>query len=56
MIALLGENALGLLICAAEFRKGNENLEDYPTYGRSAIAITKENIDRFHQIVMDDMW
>ena len=39
---------------AAEFKTGKESLEDDLRSGRPSTATTQENIDRIHQMVMND--
>lgn len=39
---------------AVEFRKGRDSLENDPRSGYTAVAITEENIDHVHYILMDD--
>ena len=57
MVSTLGDDAPALSTVkkwAAEFKRGRESLEDDPRSGRSSTATTQENIDRIHQIVMND--
>ena len=39
---------------AAEFKRGRESLEDDPRSGRFSTTTIQENIDRIHQMVMND--
>ena len=51
------DDAPGLLTMqkrVAEFKRGQKSLEDDPRSGRPATAITPQDIDSVHQIVMGD--
>ena len=57
MVSTLGDDAPALSTVkkwAAEFKRGRESLEDDPRSGRPFTATTQENIDRIHQMVMND--
>ena len=57
MVSTLGNDALALSTVkkwAAEFKRGRESLEDDPRSGRPSTATTQENVDRIHQMVMND--
>ena len=57
MVSTLGDDAPALSTVkewAAEFKTGKESLEDDPRSGRPSTATTQENIDRIHQMVMND--
>ena len=57
MVSTLGDDAPALSTVkkwAAEFKRGRESLEDDPRSGRPSTATTQENIDRIHQMVMND--
>ena len=57
MVATLGDFAPALSTVkkwAAEFKRSRESLEDDPRSGRSSTATTQQNIDRIHQMVIDD--
>ena len=57
MVSTLGDDALALSTVkkwAAEFKSGRESLEDDPRSGHPSAATTQENIDRIHQMVMND--
>ena len=56
-VSTLGDDAPALSTVkkwAAEFNRGRESLEDDPRSGRPSTATTQENIDRIHQMVMND--
>ena len=57
MVDILGYNAPGLSTVqkwAAEFKRGRKSLEDDPRSGQTAIATTRDIIDRVYQIVMSE--
>ena len=57
MFSTLGDDAPALSTVkkwAAEFKRGRESLEDDPRSGRPSTATTQENIDRIHQMIMND--
>ena len=57
IVSIFGDDALALSTVkkrAAEFKRGRESLEDDPKSGRPSTATTQENIDRIHQMVMND--
>ena len=57
MVSTLGDDASALSTVkkwAAEFKKGRESFEDNPRSGRSSTATTQENIDRIHQMVINE--
>ena len=57
MVASLGDDASALSTVkkwAAEFKRSRESLEDDPRSGRPASAITQGNIDRVHDMVIDN--
>ena len=57
MVSTLGDDALALSTVkkwAAEFKRGRESLEDDSKSERPSTATTQENIDRIHQMVMND--
>ena len=57
MVSTLGDDAPALSTVkkwAAEFKRGRKSLEDDPRLGRPFTATTQENIDRIHQMVMND--
>ena len=57
MVSTLGDDATALSTVkkwAAEFKRGRESLEDDPRSGRPSSVTTQENIDRIHQMVMND--
>ena len=57
MVSTLGDDAPALSTVkkwAAEFKRGRESLEDDPRSGCPSTATTQENIDRIHQMVMND--
>ena len=57
MVSTLGDDALALSTVkkwAAEFKRGRESLEDDLRSGHPSTATTQENIDRIHQMVMND--
>ena len=57
MVSTLGDDAPALSTVkkwAAEFKRGRESLEDDQRSGRPSTATTQENIDRIHQMVMND--
>ena len=57
MVSTLGNDAPVLSTVkkwAAKFKRGRESLADDPRSERPSTAITQENIDRIHQMVMND--
>lgn len=57
MVATLEDDAPALSLVqnwTAEFRRGRKSLEDDSRFGYPATAITEENIDHVHYMVMDD--
>ena len=57
MVSTLGDDAPALSTMkkwAAEFKRGWESLEDDPRSERPSTATTQENVDRIHQMVMND--
>ena len=57
MVSTLGDDAPALSTVkkwAAEFKRRRESLEDDPRSGRPSRATTQENIDRIHQMVMNN--
>ena len=57
MVSTLGNDAPALSTVkkwAAEFKRGRESLEDDPKSRYPSTATTQENIDRIHQMVMND--
>ncbi|MCU7903101.1 MAG: helix-turn-helix domain-containing protein [Candidatus Thiodiazotropha sp. (ex Lucinoma aequizonata)] len=57
MVSTLGDDAPSFATVkrwAAEFKRGRESLEDDPRSGRPSTATTQENVDRVHDMIMDD--
>ena len=57
MVSTLGNDATALSTVkkwTAKFKRGRESLEDDSRSGRPSTAITQENIDCIHQMVMND--
>ena len=57
MVSTLGDDAPALSTVkkwAVEFKRGRESLKDDPRSGRPSTATTHENIDRIHQMLMND--
>ena len=57
MVSTVGDDAPALSTVkkwAAKFKRGRESLEDDSRSRRPFIAITQENIDCIHQMVMND--
>ena len=57
MVSTLGDDAPALSTVkkwAAEFKMGRESLKDDPRSERPSTATTHENIDRIHQMLMND--
>ena len=57
MVSSLGDDALAsptVKKWAAEFKRRMESLQNDPRSGHPSTATTQENIDRFHQIVMNE--
>ena len=57
MVSTLGDDAPDLSTVkkwAAEFKRGRKSLPDDPRSGRFSPATTQKNIDRIHQMVMND--
>ena len=57
MISTLGDDALALSTVkkwAAEFKRERESLEDDPRLGHPSTPTTQENIDRIHQMVINN--
>ena len=57
MVSTLGDDAPALSTVkkwAAEFKRGRESLKDDPRSERPSTATTHENIDRIHQMLMND--
>ena len=57
MVSTLSDDAPALSTAkkwAAEFKRGRESLKDDPRSGRLSTSTTQENIDRIHQMVMND--
>ena len=57
MVSTLGNDAPALSTVkkwAVEFKRGRENLEDDPRSRRPSTSTIQENIDRIHQMVMND--
>ena len=57
MVSTLGDDAPALSTMkkwAAEFKMARESLEDDPRSGRLSTPTIQENIDRIHQMVMND--
>ena len=57
MVSTLGDDAPALSTVkkwAVKFKRGRESLEDDPRSGRPSTATIQENIDRIHQMVMND--
>ena len=58
MVSTLGNDALVLSTVkkwAAEFKRGGESHKDDLRSGPPSIATNQENIDRIHQMVMNDI-
>ena len=56
-VSTLGHDAPALSTVkkwAAVLKRGRESLEDYPRSGSPSTVTTQENIDRIHQMVMND--
>ena len=56
-VATLGDDAPALSTVkkwAAEFKRGRKNLQDDPRSGGLSTTTTQENIDRIHQIAIND--
>ena len=57
MVSTLGDDAPALSSVkkwAAEFKSRRESLEDDSRSGRLSIATSQENIDRIHQMIMNN--
>ena len=57
MVSTLGDDAPALSTVkkvGSGFKRRRESLEDDPRSGRPSAATTQENIDRIHQMVMND--
>ena len=57
MVSSLGDDASALSTVkkwATKFKRGRESLEDDPRSGRPSTATTQENIDRIHQMLIND--